>query len=268
MTNEQFPCQYCDKIYTSKKFLDNHLAKCSNAKSAKINQLLREVEDLKCGCGPSSSHVVDNSSSSSSHVVDNSSSHVVDNSSSHVVDNSSHVVDNSSHVVDNSSSSSSHIVDNSSHIDNSRVVVVDNSRITINNFGSEDRSYVTDDTMKECFHHAHVIPLIMDVYFNPSHPENGTIKLKSEKLSRVIVHVDGRWIECDMNSSIDKMMQLEHDILTRFYWSPGFHGDANIDDDTKMKALENLGKLYKTHIKYFEQRRNIHAILKNAKASS
>ena len=139
------------------------------------------------------------------------------------------------------------------------------SNVTINNFGSEDRSYVSNDTIKHCLDNAVLVPLLMDVFFNSAHPENHTIRHKNDKLSRVVVHTDGKWVECDMNASIDQMMKTEHNALIKYYWSPDFYGNVDIDEKAKMAALENIGKLYATKLTYFEQRRCVHSILKNAK---
>ena len=62
-----------------------------------------------------------------------------------------------------------------------------------------------------------------------------------------------------------KTTLCDNNVLTRFYWSKEFFGSETIDEKTKMKALENINELYKVHMKYFEQRRNIHVLLKNAK---
>ena len=164
-------------------------------------------------------------------------------------------------------------IDNSNvvnNIDNSNVVnnnvINNNIVITINNFGQEDRSYIKSETMKECLINGCILQLITDVYFNPDHPENHTIQLKSEKMRRVNVFTMTGWVEQDMNTSIDQMMKNEHCVLTNFFWSSEFNGDPEIDDKTKMKALENLNAFYKTmDPKFFEQRRNIQVMLKNDK---
>ena len=137
--------------------MENHLAKCA---TAKVSGLRKELDEMKERFGLYHS-TTNNGDRSTTNNGDRST--MTTNNSSHV--------DNSSHVVDNS------------------------TRITINNFGCEDRSYINSET-NECLHNARVIPLIMDVYFNSAHPENHTIRLKSEKLSRVIVHTDALGAKC------------------------------------------------------------------------
>ena len=212
------PCVNCQKIFMSKKCLENHIKICKE----------HNVGSVASNCRHNNSLMVNNNNSDNTIAMNNS-------------------------TIDHST------------IDNSTTTTTMNiSKITINNFGSEDRSYIDNNTLKECVETARVIPLIMDVYFNSDHPENHTIKLKSEKLSRVVVHNEGKWIECDMNSSIDSMMQLERNSMTNYYWTD-VASNPNVTDKIKLDTLQNIGEFCKTSLKYFEERRNIHAILKNVK---
>ena len=249
LSTDRYSCEYCDKIYTSRKYLDNHLMKCTNAK---IDAFSRKVQELK--------EIVEHKFNHNDSLMVNShnSTATTDNSTA-TTDNSTVTTDNSIVTTDNSTT----IIDNSI----AKTTTTNISKITINNFGSEDRSYVKNNIIQECVETARVIPLIMDVYFNSDHPENHTIKLKSEKLSRVVVHNEGKWIECDMNSSIDSMMQLERNSMTNYYWMD-VASDPNVTDKFKLDTLQNIGNFCKTSLKYFEERRNIHAILKNARNES
>ena len=218
-------CIHCNKIFMSTKCLDNHSIKCAK----------NPINDVT----PSQSNIVNtlNTNGNNNTTLNNS------------------TIDNSIKNNDNSINKTVNAIN----------PVINNSKITINNFGSEDRSYITKETLHECIDTARVVPLIMDVYFNSDHPENHTIKLKSEKLSRVIVHMEGKWIECDMNSSIDSMMQLERNSMTNYYWTD-VSPNITVADKTKLVALESISEFCKTGLKYFEERRKVHAILKNIKA--
>ena len=231
LTKCEQSCEYCNKTYVSKKRFENHMENCFRAKLAKMSEVVKASSTTPPPLSQSTTTTTTTTTDSHNVVVDNSHNNTTTNTTT-----------------------------------NNTTTNNNNNSITINNFGSEDRSYVKNETMRICLENAQVMPLIMDVYFNKAHPENNTIRLKSEKLSRVIVHSDGQWIECDMNSSIDKMMEAENGVLTRFYWSSDFYGNSEIDDKMKMTALENINQLYKMQLKYFEQRRQVHSILKNAKS--
>lgn len=143
--------------------------------------------------------------------------------------------------------------------------IINNNNITINlnSFGSEDRSYLKQELVKECYENLQIIPLIKDVYFNSDHPENHTIKLKSEKKKRVMVHEGNKkWNEYDMNTSIDTMMQIEHTkIIKHFYeviWP-----DPTIDFEKKAFAQAEIVKLNDKNLRFFELRRNVQALLKS-----
>jgi hypothetical protein len=106
-----------------------------------------------------------------------------------------------------------------------------------------------------------ISPLVDHVYFNPDHPENHTVKLKSEKRSRVMIHQDGKWVEVDMNASIDSMMLRENINLTKFFFEEVWP-DPLIDYDVKARKQTKLIKINDKDRVYFEQRRSIQAMLK------
>ena len=166
------------------------------------------------------------------------------------------LVDTIQHLKENSSSSSSN---NSSSIVN---VNINNTFIVINNFGAEDRSYITQDIMQQCIDKMKIIPLIESVYFNPEHPENQTIKLKSEKQKRVILRQDDKWIEGDMTASIDSIMHRENTSLSSFFYDK-IWPDKSINFDNKAWTHERLLRINDKNKSFFEQRREIQAKLKN-----
>lgn len=137
-----------------------------------------------------------------------------------------------------------------------------NHNITINVFGSEDRSHVHDNLMKECFETMTIIPLIKNVYFNEEHPENRTIKLLSEKKKQVEVHEgNDKWSVRDLISSIDTMINIEYKNIIKFFYDV-IYSDPSIDFEKKAYAQEQIVKLNNKNIQFFEQRRKVQALLK------
>jgi hypothetical protein len=82
--------------------------------------------------------------------------------------------------------------------------------IHINNFGSENLSYLTPEFMKALMCDPNVgvndaIPeIVRHIHFNPDHPENHNVKARDEE--SVLVRKSGAWKEADATRTIDKML--------------------------------------------------------------
>lgn len=101
------------------------------------------------------------------------------------------------------------------HIDEHRNTtnITNNVNININvqsprPFGEEDVSHVSDDYIKQCMFalNSGFKDLITTIHFNPHVPENHNIRYKSTKQKSCMVYMDGRWIETDQNSTVDKLI--------------------------------------------------------------
>ena len=152
-------------------------------------------------------------------------------------------------------------------LDQKSVVIHNNTtyiqnNIILNNFGSEDRSHVTRDVLLKCLDELGTNSLVDCVYFNPDHPENKTIRLKSEKKKRVLLHQDGKWVEDDMNNSIDRIMNRENSALSTFFYESVWP-DETVNFDNKALTHEKLTRINDRNKAYFDQRRSIQAKLKN-----
>ena len=161
-------------------------------------------------------------------------------------------------------------LENNDNIGGSRVTInnIQNNNIIIvvNNFGTEDRSYITQEIMQQCLDKMKINPLVDSVYFHPDHPENHTIKLKSEKKKRVILAQDGKWVEGDMNASIDSMMHRENSSLSSYFYE-NIWPDQSITFENKTWAHKKLLRINDKNKEFFEQRREIQAKLKNVVSS-
>ena len=142
-----------------------------------------------------------------------------------------------------------------------------NINIVVNNFGSEDRSYITKEDMLECLDTMKIKKLVDSIYFHPDHPENHTIKLKSEKKKRVIIRNEGNWVEEDMNTSIDSIMHRENSSLSSYFYD-NIWPDESINYENKAWTHKKLMMINDKNKEFFEQRRGIQAKLKNGVNSS
>ena len=162
-------------------------------------------------------------------------------------------------------------IDNLEEKNNANVVInniqTNTFNITINNFGSEDRSYITKEIMQQCLDKMKISLLVESIYFHPDHPENHTIKLKSEKKKRVSLVRDGKWVEGDMSASIDSIVHRENTSLSNFFYE-NIWPDQSIDFNNKAWTHKKLITINDKNKEFFEQRREIQAKLKNGASDS
>ena len=154
-------------------------------------------------------------------------------------------------------------INNINNINNTFNIVI------MNNFGSEDRSYIPDEIIQHCVDNFSVSKLIDCIYFNPDHPENHTIKLKSEKQKRVMLHEGGIWVEEDMNTGIDSMIRRENCSVYNYFHKIVWP-DESINFETRAWMQEKFAKITDMANKtkgFYEERRKIQAKLKNHHAS-
>ena len=145
-----------------------------------------------------------------------------------------------------------------------QTVIINNliiNNLVINNFGQEDCSYISQDIMQKCLDDLKVVPLIESLYFNNDHPENHTIKLKSEKKGRVMLLQNGAWIEEDMNSSIDTMIDRGNTSISKFFYEK-IWDDPAVDFNQKAYAQSKIVQINDKKKPYFDQKRSIKAKIK------
>ena len=134
--------------------------------------------------------------------------------------------------------------------------------ITVNNFGSEDQSYITREILQQCLDDMRVYPLLDKIYFDPEHPENHTILLKNEKLGRALIRKNDDWIEVDMNTSVDSMLQKENTRVSRYFFDEIWSNES-IPFDNKAYTQAQLVKTNsRDNNEFFEQRRVVKAKIK------
>ena len=134
--------------------------------------------------------------------------------------------------------------------------------ITVNNFGSEDRSYITREILQQCLDDMRIYPLLDKIYFDPEHPENHTILLKNEKLGRALIRHNDDWIEVDMNTSVDSMLHKENTNITRYFFDEVWTDTSIPFDNKAFMQAQLVKKNTKDNNEFFEQRRVVKAKIK------
>lgn len=85
---------------------------------------------------------------------------------------------------------------------------VDNSnKIIINNYGSENTSYITDKSLRKMLNNpkSAIVRLIKEIYFNGNHPENHTVKKSNIHDKFIHVIIDDKWV---LKNSIETIKDI------------------------------------------------------------
>ena len=105
-------------------------------------------------------------------------------------------------------------IDNSIKIDNSIDNSINNTNnITINNFGNENLTYISDEMLQALTNNVDARGMIDVIYFNDSHPENHNIELYSNKKQLYKIYKNSSFsnvmnIDLAHNQMICKMVKL------------------------------------------------------------
>jgi hypothetical protein len=67
------------------------------------------------------------------------------------------------------------------------------NNIIINNFCSENLSYIEPTLIRDCLKDMSFVPLFEQIYFHPLHPENHVLRLKNKREKLLEYFNDGHW---------------------------------------------------------------------------
>lgn len=83
------------------------------------------------------------------------------------------------------------------------------------NFGHETLNSFQEGFLTNCILNLEngVKRLIRHIYFDPVHPQCHTVRYKSQKQKLLEVYIDGKWIECDKNNTINLIIRKAFAIL-------------------------------------------------------
>lgn len=80
-------------------------------------------------------------------------------------------------------------------------------------FGSEDTSYIPQDAMDNCTElvrsnrESAISHTLLKIFFDPAHPENHNVRLKSARMGTVEVFRGGQWVLDDLKETVKKMVE-------------------------------------------------------------
>lgn len=101
-----------------------------------------------------------------------------------------------------------------------------NINITINNFGSEDLSYLSTPAFYRGLRDDGVVLAIKQIHFNDEYPANRTVRIKSLKHQLAEVHMNGDWQIKSLRKTEDMMISNANAYIAR-----GLN-PSTVDDDT------------------------------------
>ena len=121
--------------------------------------------------------------------------------------------------------------------------------ITINNFGSEDLSYIINDTafLDKILASASAVKdgipeLVRRIHFNKDRPENMNVMCKSLKRGAALLYENGKWMEYDMfHYVIPKLIGTCEKMLVKRYQI--INPMNQFDQELSMDELENCAKI-------------------------
>ena len=113
--------------------------------------------------------------------------------------------------------------------------------IHINNFGTENIEYITDNYLKALFDmpYTAVSRLIQNIHFNPEHPENHNIKITNKKLPFIAIWNGSKWVMRDKQSILIDILDKGFTILDNSYHEKGLKLECG-----KRVALEKFQEEY------------------------
>lgn len=113
--------------------------------------------------------------------------------------------------------------------------------IIVNNFGSENLDYISNNMMKKLLKQGpKSIPyLIKQIHFNPDHPENHNIRIKNKKLKYAEVKEDNKWKYKHKKAVLDDLVDFGYVTLEEFK-----ENNETEMDDLLVKGFKRLMTSY------------------------
>jgi hypothetical protein len=211
--SKKVACKYCNKDFSRSFTLNRHLESFCKVKNNHENEkeqiyqkLLKELDEQKIEVKKLKDLLKDKDSTIQQLTVHNNTKNT------------------------NNSNNSNNTINNN----NSNNTI--NNNITINAFGKEDISYITDKDYKEIFYSSSksVPKLISKIHFNKKYPENANIYISNLKDSYIMVYDGHTW-----------NMSMKTDTIDEIFDSKIIHLDGIFED--------LLGKLDPTVKKRFKR---------------
>ena len=114
---------------------------------------------------------------------------------------------------------------------NNNQTINNNITIQIRNFGDENKEYITNAFLLDCYKNGYygLVEMIEEIYFNKEHPENHNVRIGSFKNKYFEIHNDNNWIPQGINETLNRMINTAAtDII------------LNVDEEHKFKQLDKV----------------------------
>lgn len=131
------------------------------------------------------------------------------------------------------------------------VVNVNNGPVTnivINNYNTPNIAHLYEfETFRKLFGRSGIdfhIEIILQLYFDPSHPENASVHLIDKETRHVLARVDGTWSTFNMSDIAEKLRELGYQFISdgsNLHRRSGIPERVNYIKD-KMEVIIDIGK--------------------------
>ena len=224
-TKTKHVCPKCNKVLTRKIYLKRHEEKCSGVKSMYPCESCHAIFSNRMSLWRHRKQGCEASSSQASQVTINN---------------------------------------NTTNITNNNITNNNNTYITyvnVNPFGKEDVSFITPEFARACLMQGHhgIIPMMDTIYFNPEHPENHNVMLRSLNHSVVDIKADqeSKWHPEGLVDTIDRMIHRSGNHIICKSVPHDFENDevvANIDSIQNIKPEAKRKLREKTKARLIQRR--------------
>ncbi len=211
-------CNLCNKEFKFKNDYMRHINRKTNCvktdiKCFRCNRIFNLLSDLqkhlnkKKSCNNSEIYTCDQCNKqyiTKRNYNNHMKTHASNNSNKlQEINNDINITNNGNHNVNNST------------INNNNPII----NITINKFGNEDRTYISDERLCEILNQGYqVIPeLTRETHFNKNHPENHNVYINNVNKKTLLIYDGERWILSNKNDIINDIILNQEDyVLSKF----------------------------------------------------
>jgi hypothetical protein len=213
-TNNIFKCN-CGKQYKSQKWYDKHINICENKVAPKLSQNSPKLSQNSPKLSKTTEYTSDNKYPNND--CPHCGKHYIHsrNIPRHIRLNCKKVTTLT--TTNNQPSSNTNI--NNGTINQ----IVTNNNIVLSNFGDPDIDYLTNSMKRELCGRGYscIQAILQEICFNDNHPENKTIRIKSEKRNEIEIYKNNKWNRDSIENGVTELIKLAFDLLDDFVETNG-----------------------------------------------
>jgi hypothetical protein len=238
----------CGKKYKIKKWYDKHILTCNN-KVAEINPKLTQINPKLTQINPK---LTQNNSVLSNIKYPNNDCPYCGMHFQQLQGVSRHVTKSCKNNTTNNDTSTSNI-NNGTNNTNNGTIHINNNNFVLNNFGHENLSHLTvDDKVDICSSYMDMFTNAVEkTYFDPEHPENHTVMIKSEKNKQMFVYDQQSQMMSirPLNDIINFVTTVNYARVCKFMRDPLVIEQLNEDERNSFELLKQTYKLDSISVK-------------------